>query len=83
MAKPNDFDIPRLYYFQSKNVFTGSRKSLNFRIIPDGELKVSTWHGFVCSELAEMEEEASFPITEEGFAEMLLWLEAIYQRTEV
>lgn len=78
MAKPNAFDIPNLYYFQSKNMFTGSRKAFNFKIVPDGELKVCTWHGFINSELAEIEHEADFPMTAEGFEEMLRWLDARY-----
>ncbi len=80
MAKPNDFDIPRLYYFQSKNTFTGSRKDFNFKIVPDGELKVTTWHGFISSELAEPEAESAFPISQEGHAEMLVWLEGEYRK---
>lgn len=80
MAKPNDFDIPRIYYFVSKNIFTGSRKDFNFRIVPEeGELRVTTWHGFLCSELAEVEDSASFPLSAEGHAQMLVWLEEIYQ----
>lgn len=80
MAKPNDFDIPRLYYFESRNTFTGSRKDFNFKIVPDGALKVTTWHGFINSELAEMEAEAEFPLSQEGFAEMLVWLEGEYRK---
>lgn len=81
MAKPNDFDIPRLYYFESGNIFTGSRDSLNFRIVPkDGEMTAFIWHGFICSELAEMEAEQVFPLSKEGFDEMLLWLEEKYRR---
>lgn len=79
MAKPNAFDIPRIYYFESKNTFTGSRKDFNFKIVPDGELKVTTWHGFINSELAEIEHEASFPISAEGHGAMLVWLEEQYQ----
>ncbi len=75
MAKPNAFDIPRIYYFESNNTFTGSRKDFNFKIVPDGELKVSTWHGFLCSELADMEQEACFPLNQEGFDQMLRWLD--------
>lgn len=78
MAKPNAFDIPRIYYFESKNTFTGSRKDFNFKIVPDGELKVTVWHGFLCSDLAEMEAEASFPLSAEGHEKMLLWLEEQY-----
>ncbi len=78
MAKPNTFDIPNLYYFESKNMYTGSRKSFNYKVVPDGELKVCTWHGFINSELANIEHEAAFPMTEEGFQEMLAWLTEMY-----
>lgn len=74
MGKFNDFDIPRLYYFESGNDFTGSRGNFNYRIDPGEELKVSTWTGFICSELAEKKTEKSFPMTEEGFQAMLGWL---------
>lgn len=78
--KPNDFDIPRIYYFESRNIFTGSRKDFNFRIVPeDGMLNVTTWHGFLCSELAEMEETAQFPLTKEGHVQMLDWLETTFK----
>ena len=79
MAKPNDFDIPRIFYFESGNIFTGSRKDLNFRIVPDKEnLTVSVWHGFLCSELAEMEDTETFPLSEEGHTAMLAWLDTQY-----
>lgn len=79
MAKPNDFDIPRIFYFESENIFTGSRGNLNFRIVPaDGNLTVSVWHGFICSELTEMEATETFPLSEEGHTAMLAWLETQY-----
>lgn len=80
MPKPNAFDIPRIYYFESKNTFTGSRGNFNFKIVPDGELRVSTWHGFINSELATIEHEASFPISEEGHTQMLQWLDEQYKK---
>lgn len=80
MAKPNDFDIPGIYYFESKNIFSGSRGNFNYRIVPDEEMQVSVWHGFICSEKAEIETENSFPITEEGHAQMLKWLEELYEK---
>ena len=78
--KFNQFDIPNLYYFIAKNYFTGSRKNFNFKIDSDGsEMKVSTWHGFICSELAEFENSNTFPVTQEGHQAMLDWLEECYQ----
>lgn len=81
MAKPNDFDIPRVFYFESRNIFTGSRGSLNFRIVPeDDKMTAYIWHGFVCHELAEMEASQEFPLSEEGHGEMLRWLEEQYRK---
>ncbi|MBQ8927064.1 MAG: hypothetical protein IJ055_02170 [Oscillospiraceae bacterium] len=78
MAKPNAFDIPRIYYFESGNIFTGSRRDLNFRIVPDKEqMHVSTWHGMLCSELADMEDSADFPLSTDGHEQMLAWLEEV------
>jgi uncharacterized protein YozE (UPF0346 family) len=36
---------------------------------------VQIWHSRLCSDLAEMEEEQKFPMTKDGFHEMLRWLE--------
>ena len=81
MANPNDFDIPRIFYFISKNIFTGSRGDLNFRIVPEDDLlKVSIWHGFICSELTEMEDYSEFPLSEEGHTQMLAWLATKYEK---
>ena len=79
MPKPNEFDIPKPFYFESGNYFTGSKGNLNFKIIPkDGIFHVSVWYGFICSDLAEMEDFAEFPLSEEGFQNMLGWLKAQY-----
>ncbi len=77
----NQFDIPGVYYFEAKNYFTGSRKQMNFKIVSDGsEMTVTTWQGFICSDLAEPEETGQFPVTEEGHKAMLDWLETIWQK---
>ena len=78
--KFNEFDIPGVYYFEAGNYFTGSRGNLNYKIIPgkdDAENKimnVSIWHGFLCSDLAEMEDTKTFALTPEGQQELLAWL---------
>ncbi len=77
----NQFDIPGVYYFEAKNYFTGSRKQMNFKIVSDGsEMTVTTWQGFICSDLVEPEETGQFPVTEEGHKAMLDWLETIWQK---
>jgi hypothetical protein len=34
------------------------------------------WHGPLCYEKSQMEKEATFPMTEEGRADLKAWLEA-------
>ena len=80
--KFNQFEIPGIYYFEAKNYFTGSRKGMNFKIVSDGsEMTVTTWHGFLCSDLAEPEETNQFPVNQEGHDAMLAWLEEIWQKS--
>lgn len=73
------FDIPRLYYFESKNVYTGSKnQTFNFKITPGENLKVQIWHGMLCSDKAEMETTEEFSLTQEGFDAMIKWLEETF-----
>ena len=81
--------IPTLHTFAMKNLFTGSYRSLRFRIKPDvvmatpkevdfdqSTMFVEYWHGLYCYEKSEMEGSATFPLTEEGRAEMIRFLES-------
>ncbi len=75
------FDIPKFYYFQSKNVFTGSKdQTFNYKIIPGEMLKVQIWHGLVCSDKAEIETEQEFPMDQDGFDAMIKWLEDTWEK---
>ncbi|MBR1528171.1 MAG: hypothetical protein IJ642_02570 [Oscillospiraceae bacterium] len=81
----NQFEIPDIYYFEAGNYFTGSRKSMNFKIVSDGkEMTVTTWQGFICSELAEQQGKIQssdvFPVTKDGHQAMLEKLEELYQK---
>lgn len=74
------FDLRRFYYYKSGNIFTGSLNNFNYKIIPDKEnITVLIWHGALCSELAEIETEKKFVLSEEGFEEMVKWLENEYK----
>lgn len=78
----NAFDIPKLFYFQAGNLHTGSKKALRYRICPkENTLQVAIWHTDLCYELAaqQLADEAAFPLTEDGFEEMLTWLTAAYE----
>lgn len=70
------FDIPQFSFFSYGNVFTGSRGKLSFKIIPGEEFTIQIWHSRLCSERAEIEEEQHYPMNEEGFQQMLRWLES-------
>lgn len=81
--------IPTLHTFAMKNLFTGSYGSLRFRIKPEvvmatpkevdfdqSTMFAEYWHGLYCYEKSEMEGSATFPLTEEGRAEMIRFLES-------
>lgn len=84
-----DLFIPTLHTFAMKNLFTGSFGMLRFRIKPDvimatpkevdfsqSSMFVEYWHGLYCYEKSEMEGSKTFPMTEEGRADMILWLKS-------
>ncbi len=74
------FDLRNFYFYQSGNTFIGSLKGFNYKISPESDkLKIMIWHGMLCSDLAEMELENEFPCTQEGFDEMIKWLEDTYR----
>ena len=71
------------------NIFTGSCGLFRFRAKPDVIMKTPKevdfkassilaqyWHGPFCYEKSVMEEEKTFPMTEEGRTEMKAWLES-------
>jgi len=81
--------LPTLHTFAMKNLFTGSCGALRFRVQPNvvmatakevdfeqSTIFVQYWHGPFCYEKSEMEGENTFPMTEEGRAEILRWLES-------
>ena len=81
--------IPTLHTFAMKNIFTGSSGLFRFRAEPNvvmatpkevdfaqSTIHVEFWHGLYCYEKSEMEGEKTFPMSEEGRAEMKAWLES-------
>lgn len=73
------FDIPKFYYFQSGNDYSGSMGDFSYKVINGEKLKCLTWHGRLCSMKAEIEHEKEFDRTAEGFCEMIEWLEKQYK----
>ena len=80
--------LPTLHWFAMKNLFTGSCGEFRFRAVPNvimatakevdfdqSTMFVEDGHGLYCYEKSEMEGEKTFPMTEEGRAEMKAWLE--------
>ena len=84
-----DIFIPTLHTFAMNNVFTGSCGSLRFRIVPnvvklnskevnfaESFITVEYWHGQFCYEKSTMEASKTFPMSEEGRADLKAWLES-------
>lgn len=79
MSVSEIFDIPKFYYFDSGNDYSGSKDNFSYKIITSEKLKCLTWHGKLCSMKANIENEAEFERTQEGFDEMIKWLEEKYK----
>ncbi len=76
------FYLPNLSTFQNKNTFYGSLDELRFRVAyqedeeAGKQFHVCTWPGPYCLAESEVTAEAVFPLDEEGYQEVLAWLEA-------
>ena len=79
--------LPTLHTFAMNNIFTGSQGLFRFRAKPNvvmatpkevefelGTITVEYWLGLFCYEKSEMEGAETFPMTEEGRAQMFAWL---------
>lgn len=80
--------LPTLHWFAMNNPFTGSCGLFRFRIIPNvvmatakevdfeaSSILCEFWHGPFCYEKSEMEQQQTFPMTEEGRSAMQEWLQ--------
>lgn len=74
------FEIPKFYYFDSANDYSGSKNDFSYKVITGEKLKAMVWHGRLCSMKAEIEHEQEFERSEEGFALMIKWLEEMYSK---
>ena len=79
MSVSEIFEIPKYYYFESGNDFSGSKDDFSYKIANGEKLVCKTWHGRLCSMKAEIEHEAEFERSEEGFKEMIKWFEEQYK----
>ena len=81
----NAFDIPKVFYFEVGNVHSGSRKHLRYRVEPaEGMLHIDVWRQDLCFEIVqergELEGHAEFPVSEDGFQQMLDFLQAEFDK---
>jgi hypothetical protein len=79
MGASEIFDIPKYYYFESGNDYSGSKGDFAYKIINKDNLKCLTWHGRLCSMKADIENESEFENNQEGFEKMIRWLEDMYE----
>ena len=81
--------LPTLHTFAMNNVFTGSCGNLRYKIVPNVEkltpkevdmekssISAEVWHGPLCYEKSQMEDKATFLMSEEGRLELKNWLES-------
>lgn len=81
--------LPVFHHFENGNVYTGSSGPFRFKITPSvvmatqkevdhaaSSIKAEYWHGILSYEFSEIEGEKVFPMSQEGRAEMLAWLES-------
>lgn len=77
----NDILIPTLLFWENGNTFYGSKGLARFFIRPvrpeegDPRLDVELWRGPLTKELSEILTTASFPLSEDGLAQLTAWLE--------
>ncbi|MCI1269938.1 MAG: hypothetical protein LKG21_08645 [Ruminococcus sp.] len=78
MSVSKIFDIPKYYYFQSGNDYSGSKDTFSYKIKYGEKLKCLTWHGRLCSMKAAIEHEQEFDLSQDGFDSMIDWMEQLY-----
>lgn len=89
MLRDNEkFYLPNLHHFQNDNTFYGSFRGLRFRVkseqAEDAEEKrwfmaTLCWYGDYCLEESDVVDTARFPMTPEGYEQVLDWLEGQYR----
>ena len=68
------FDIPKFFYFDSGNDYSGSHGDFAYKIKTGDVLNCKTWHGRLCSMKAQIENEQDFERSEEGFCIGIVFL---------
>ena len=74
-------EIPKLFLFTEGGIYSGGKydKSFNYKVVPSKEdMTCYIWFGKFCIDKTEKVESRQFPLTEEGHAQMLGWIEKSY-----
>ncbi len=80
--KSRYFEIPKYFYFESKNTISGSSGSFNYIIgLTEDSLHVKIWYGIYCSEISETAAEGDFEKSESGYRKMVCWLDEQYENS--
>lgn len=84
------FEIPKFFYFEAKNSTVGGRNTFNYKIDPvevavsdeqkEKRFSVKIWYGALCSELAEIVSESEFPLNDDGYKDMIYWIDEEYDK---
>lgn len=86
------FEIPKFFVFSKKGRFAGSaeERDFNYKIVPvvpkegDKTLECTVWSGRSCADKAVDAVKTVYPLSQEGYDEMLAYLEGEYNsRPEV
>ena len=82
--KSKEFDIPGIYYFEAKNIFSGSGAGgkFNFRLNPvknDGMINLVIWYGEKAYDLSEIVFEEDFELSESGYQTALSRLDEKFE----
>lgn len=75
-------DLPTIYYFESKNKYSGSiDKIFRYKIFPDGNLHCKIWYSefaLDCISEDEIIATADFELTAQGLEQLIEWIENQY-----
>ncbi len=78
-----DLYIPNCMSFHNDNIFLGSYKGMRFKLSPNVEevtIRAEYWYGPLCYEKSQMDGEKTFPLSEEGIAEMTAWVRRLAEK---
>lgn len=79
MEMNREIIIPNEEYFGYGNLYSGSRKTFNYKISPKDEMLQSiVWYGKLCSDKSKAVAEVEYPLDENGICQLQDWLNEQY-----